>query len=174
MGQSAALNLKQGIAVRKLPCNHWGVQGTPADAAHLACSGLLDPMPDILVSGINHGSNAGDAIYSGTVMACTAGVWCSLPPVAVSMVDDGHRRFDTAAKCAVDWIKRMKARKDRFGSVAFPQDIRVQHQCPRHLLLADQGVEDDHHRSPSMLAALQEDRRGRGSFRSVDARRAGR
>ena len=125
MGQSAALSIKQPIHVvepdRTGPYA-WRVVGTPADAAHLACSGLLDPKPDLLVSGINHGSNAADAMYSGTVMSAFGGIFLKYPPVAVSLVDNGKRRFDTAARVAIQWITRMVERVDEKGPDAFPRD----------------------------------------------------
>ena len=50
------------------------VNGTPTDCVHLAVTGMLDELPDMVVSGINHGANMGDdTIYSGTVAAATEG-----------------------------------------------------------------------------------------------------
>lgn len=64
----------------------WAVEGTPADCVKLAISTLLPDRPDIVVSGINHGSNASvSAIYSGTVSAATEGTMMGIPSMAVSL-----------------------------------------------------------------------------------------
>ncbi len=62
------------------------VNGTPTDCVHLAVTGLLDDLPDMVVSGINHGANMGDdTIYSGTVAAATEGYLLGIPSIAVSL-----------------------------------------------------------------------------------------
>lgn len=64
----------------------WAIDGTPADCVKLAISTLLPEPPDIVVSGINHGSNASvNAIYSGTVSAATEGTMMGIPSMAVSL-----------------------------------------------------------------------------------------
>lgn len=61
------------------------VTGTPADAIKLAHDQLLDRKPDLVVSGINHGSNASiNILYSGTVSAATEGTILGYPSIAVS------------------------------------------------------------------------------------------
>lgn len=64
------------------------VNGTPADCVKLAHNQLLDRKPDLVVSGINHGSNAGiNIIYSGTVSAATEGTVLGYPSIAFSCTD---------------------------------------------------------------------------------------
>ncbi len=64
------------------------VNGTPADCIKLAHGNLLDRKPDLILSGINHGSNAGiNALYSGTVSAATEGTILGYPSIAVSCTD---------------------------------------------------------------------------------------
>src|SRR5689334_16103553 len=64
----------------------YATDGTPVDCVRLARLGLVDDFDaDVIVSGINHGSNLGDDItYSGTVAAALEGVILGLPAVAVS------------------------------------------------------------------------------------------
>jgi 5'-nucleotidase len=64
----------------------YACDGTPVDCVRLAALGLIDGFePDVVVSGINHGSNLGDDItYSGTVAAALEGVMLGLPAVAIS------------------------------------------------------------------------------------------
>src|SRR5690348_3964691 len=60
--------------------------GTPVDCVRLATLGLIDGFePDVIVSGVNHGSNLGDDIsYSGTVAAALEGIVLGIPGIAVS------------------------------------------------------------------------------------------
>src|SRR5690625_1984650 len=64
------------------------VSGTPADSVKLAHDRLLSRKPDLVVSGITHGSNAGiNILYSGTVSAATEGTILGYPSIAVSCTD---------------------------------------------------------------------------------------
>jgi 5'-nucleotidase len=68
--------------------NGQAVSGTPADSIKLAHNQLLKRKPDLVVSGINHGSNAGiNILYSGTVSAATEGTILGYPSIAVSCTD---------------------------------------------------------------------------------------
>ena len=64
----------------------FATDGTPVDCVRLAALGLIDGFTaDLIVSGINHGSNLGDDItYSGTVAAAFEGVILGIPGIAVS------------------------------------------------------------------------------------------
>jgi len=64
----------------------WAVNGTPADCVKLSIKGILQFKPDIVVSGINRGSNtATNVIYSGTVSAATEGTIMGIPSIAFSL-----------------------------------------------------------------------------------------
>ena len=63
----------------------FAADGTPVDCVRFGDLGLLGGRPDLIVSGINHGSNLGDDItYSGTVAAAFEGIVLGIPAVAVS------------------------------------------------------------------------------------------
>jgi 5'-nucleotidase len=65
--------------------NGFAADGTPVDCVRLAALGLVGGPPELIVSGINHGSNLGDDItYSGTVAAALEGVVLGVPGIAVS------------------------------------------------------------------------------------------
>ena len=67
----------------------WSVDGTPADCVKVALHALLPFTPDVVLSGINDGMNAGlDVAYSGTVGAATEAALHGIPAIAVSMRDD--------------------------------------------------------------------------------------
>ena len=68
----------------------YAVEGTPADCVKLAIRSLLPEKPDLLVSGINHGSNTAiNIIYSGTVSAATEGTILGIPSIAFSLTTFG-------------------------------------------------------------------------------------
>ena len=76
----------------------YAVEGTPADCVKLAMHSILDSPPDILVSGINHGSNTAiNLIYSGTVSAATEGTVLGVPSIAVSLATWDKPDFAYAA-----------------------------------------------------------------------------
>lgn len=64
----------------------WAVNGTPADCVKLGVKAILNFRPDLIVSGINQGSNtATNVIYSGTVSAATEGAIMGIPSIAFSL-----------------------------------------------------------------------------------------
>src|ERR671924_1884389 len=86
----------------------YSCDGTPVDCVRLASLGLVgDFEPDLVVAGINHGSNLGDDItYSGTVAAALEGIVLGVPGLAVSQQSQAREmdfrlgdefQFDTAA-----------------------------------------------------------------------------
>jgi 5'-nucleotidase len=68
---------------------------------HLAITGLLAEMPDMVMTGINDGSNMGDDVwYSGTVAAAMEGRFLGLPAIAISLVGERFEHYETAAVVA--------------------------------------------------------------------------
>ena len=107
-GASNSLTLRSPIRPRRADNGFICVDGTPTDCVHLAITGLLDPEPNIVVSGINAGSNLGDdVIYSGTVAAAMEGRLLGLTAVAVSLASTRCRHFDTAAVVARRIVERV-------------------------------------------------------------------
>lgn len=106
-GASNSLTLDRPLSVRRAGNGYWYVNGTPTDCVHLAVTGLLPDLPDVVVSGINHGANMGDdTIYSGTVAAATEGFLLGIPSIAVSLVASGRDHFDTAGRVAAELVER--------------------------------------------------------------------
>lgn len=142
-GASNSLTLDVPLRVRRLSDTVYSVNGTPTDCVHLAITGLLDFKPNMVISGINHGANLGDdVLYSGTVAAAMEGRFLGLPAIAISLVGDGARNFDTAARVAVDLVARVATYKfdsDTILNVNVPdiayddiQGIRVTRLGHRH------------------------------------------
>ncbi|MEM8727739.1 MAG: 5'/3'-nucleotidase SurE [Chlamydiota bacterium] len=72
----------------------WKVEGTPADCVKLALGGLLDWKPDLIVSGINHGSNAGREIFhSGTAGGAIQSTLLNVPGIAFSHLSTRTETF---------------------------------------------------------------------------------
>ena len=106
-GASNSLTLDRPLFVRRAPNGFLFVNGTPTDCVHLAVTGLLDDLPDMVVSGINLGANMGDdTIYSGTVAAATEGYLLGIPSVAISLASKTAAHFETAAQVAVELVER--------------------------------------------------------------------
>lgn len=79
---------------------------------------MLGFVPDMVVSGINHGANMGDdTIYSGTVAAATEGYLLDIPAIAVSLVSKSGKHFETAAWVAAELVKRHQAHPVRGASL---------------------------------------------------------
>ena len=107
-GASNSLTLMRPLRVKCLQPGHYSVDGTPTDCVHLALSGLLESQPDMVVSGINAGSNLGDdVLYSGTVAAAMEGRYLGLPAIAVSLAGRLATHFDSAARITRRVIERL-------------------------------------------------------------------
>src|SRR4029079_18770130 len=108
-GASNSLTLDRPLTVRRAANGFFYVNGTPTDCVHLAVTGFLEELPDIIVSGINLGANMGDdTIYSGTVAAATEGYLLGIPGIAISLASKAGKHFDTAAGVAHDVVARFK------------------------------------------------------------------
>ena len=106
-GASNSLTLDRPLALKEAANGFYYVNGTPTDCVHLAVTGLLDPLPDMIVSGINLGANMGDdTIYSGTVAAATEGYLLGIPSIAVSLTSFEGRHFATAGQVARQLVER--------------------------------------------------------------------
>ncbi|MFT6819826.1 MAG: 5'-nucleotidase [Myxococcota bacterium] len=102
--KSHALTMHEPLRAREVRPKEWSVTGTPADCVYLALHELLDEPPDLVLSGINRGSNLGtDVFYSGTVAAAMEACLQGFPSVAFSLhIEPGHpgRHWETAADVA--------------------------------------------------------------------------
>jgi 5'-nucleotidase len=81
----------------------------PTDCVHLAVTGMLEGLPDMVVSGINIGANMGDdTIYSGTVAAATEGFLLGVPSLAISLCSKEGAHFATAARVARELVELLQ------------------------------------------------------------------
>jgi len=103
----------------------WKVEGTPADCVKLALGGLLDWKPDLIVSGINHGSNAGRGIlHSGTAGCVIQGTLLKVPGIAFSYTCSQTETFPHIKPYLfpiVDHVVQSPLPEGTFLNVNFPQ-----------------------------------------------------
>jgi 5'-nucleotidase len=118
----------------------WAVEGSPADCVKLAIAELCKPRPQLVVSGVNSGQNAGiNVLYSGTVAAAIEGAFFGITAIAVSLEYDEQARYDKAAQLAVPIIEQILAQKDGepqlynlnipLDALESPAEVRVVPMC---------------------------------------------
>jgi 5'-nucleotidase len=111
----------------------YATDGTPVDCVRFAELGLIGERPELIVSGINHGSNLGDDItYSGTVAAALEGIVLGIPAIAISQQSAAHemdfrlgREFDfsVSAAFAAELVRRV-------AQDPLPADTLLNVNCP--------------------------------------------
>lgn len=116
-GKGHAITISDPLRIREE--NVYGVKayscsGTPVDCVKIAIYHLLKRKPDLLVSGINHGSNAStNVIYSGTMSAAVEGAIENIPSVGFSLLDyDADADFDASIHFAREISKQLLAMKN--------------------------------------------------------------
>ena len=108
-----AVTLRQPLRAQKMRpvvpgVETYSVEGTPADSVILALDKLAKGKIDLVVSGINHGSNLGDdVLISGTVGAALQGYLHGLPAVAISVAFGDNLHLDNAARLAALLVKKI-------------------------------------------------------------------
>jgi 5'-nucleotidase len=144
-GAAMGLTIRDSIAVRETDfpgaTAAYAVKGTPVDCVKLAVHALMDEPPDMLLSGINGGSNVGiNILYSGTAAALMEGVFQGLTGMAVSVPRKGGPGFEYAARVSRYLVDKLFAGRPhgQIGlNVNFPErsgaeirGIRLTAQCP--------------------------------------------
>lgn len=112
-GVSQHITMDSPLKIQKHGVNIFSCSGYPADCVIVATRSSLFPfMPDIVVSGINKGSNLGtDILYSGTVSAARQGVLYGFPSVAFSVGSHDWEtwKFDRMAEFAAKNLEKLAA-----------------------------------------------------------------
>ncbi|CCB65897.1 5'/3'-nucleotidase SurE [Hyphomicrobium sp. MC1] len=113
-GTAHSMTLHTPLRLRKLDERTHAITGTPTDCVIMAVRHiLLDQPPDLILSGVNHGSNlAEDVTYSGTVAAAMEGAILGIPSIALSLMmgfEEGARRalWDTPLAHAPSLIRKL-------------------------------------------------------------------
>ena len=100
---SLSITIRQPLRIEEIEwangSSAWSVTGTPADCVKLGLSVLLKKEPDLVVSGINRGTNSGrNILYSGTVAGAIEGVMHDIPSIAFSCYDMHGTDYKSAQK----------------------------------------------------------------------------
>jgi 5'/3'-nucleotidase len=110
-GASHSLTTRRPLRLREVAPRRYSVDGTPTDCVLLAVKRLLrDHLPDLVLSGINAGSNVGeDLTYSGTVAAAMEATLLGIPAMALSQDyrDDQPIPWHIGEGCAHEIIRRL-------------------------------------------------------------------
>lgn len=131
--KSQAITIHEPIRVDKFVCSDnitaWQIGGTPADCVKLALETLMPKQPDLLISGINRGSNLGtDVLYSGTVGAALEGGVKGILSLALSVDTKADDCFADAAAFAVDFVQNLSSYDRCNGQILninFPERWRM-------------------------------------------------
>jgi 5'-nucleotidase len=97
-GYAHSLSISEPLRLRKIGDKHYAVRGTPTDCVIMGVKKILPAPPDLILSGVNWGSNlADDVTYSGTIAGAMEGCALNIPSIALSQCyDEGDRH-------AIDW-----------------------------------------------------------------------
>ena len=112
-GVAHSLSLSNPLRLREISEKRYAVQGTPTDCVIMAVRSVMaDARPDLVLSGVNRGSNvAEDVTYSRTIAAAMEGTLLGVPSIAISQAyAPGNRdsiRWDCAESHAPGIIRRL-------------------------------------------------------------------
>jgi 5'-nucleotidase len=128
-GASRGVTLTNPLRVRTVSEKAWAAAGTPTDCVLLAVNDLMPEPPDLVLSGVNRGSNLGeDVTYSGTVAGALQGMALGIPAIALSQSIAGQGNapsFTPAETFAPGLVSRLLEvgwPKDVVINVNFPSD----------------------------------------------------
>jgi 5'-nucleotidase len=115
---SSALTIKKPLQYKEIKPGWFSVNGTPADCMHLATFHIMNTLPDIVISGINDGSNLGDdVLYSGTLAGALEARFIDRPAFAFSLETGSERMFNTAYTIVEDILVSFSKNADRFSGI---------------------------------------------------------
>jgi 5'-nucleotidase len=118
----------------------YAVDGTPADCVKMGIRNIMKESPDLVVSGINHGSNTAiNIIYSGTVSAAREAAIMDVPSVAISITSQAAKDFSFAAKLAKKLAIKMKNNKLPLGTLLNVNVPNVPEEKIAGIILTKQG-----------------------------------
>jgi 5'-nucleotidase len=125
-----SLTLRSPLRIKKAGKNRYSVNGTPADCVMLAINKLMkDHRPDLVLSGINRGSNVGeDMTYSGTIAAAMEATLFGIPAIAFSQeIDDDHVKTKVNWSSAEAYTAKIIKKVTSF---AWPRDVLINVNFP--------------------------------------------
>lgn len=133
-GKSSAITVMEPLRIYRREdyngAKMYAISGTPVDCVKLAMHTIVPRRPDIVLAGINHGSNAGNSIiYSGTMGAVFEGCMTGIPSVGYSLLDHS---LDADFSETIPYIKDITERVINHGlpkgvclNVNFPANVPI-------------------------------------------------
>ncbi|MFN0064718.1 MAG: 5'/3'-nucleotidase SurE [Chlamydiales bacterium] len=111
-GTGVSITWDRPMHIQEMEWSHntpaWAIDGTPADCVKLGIRVILERKVDMVISGINAGSNAGrNLLHSGTVGAAIEGIFRGIPSIAFSCEDGDNPNFHVAEKYIVPIVQYM-------------------------------------------------------------------
>jgi 5'-nucleotidase len=146
----------------------FATDGTPVDCVRFATLGLIEFQPELIVSGINHGSNLGDDItYSGTVAAALEGIVLGIPAIAVSQqAERAGLSYHHEGKFDFDAVAAFAARiVEELDDFPLPEETLLNINCPAGEINGAQVTSLGKRRYNDQLELEEEDERGRKRYR---------
>ncbi len=153
-GAGHSLTLSNPIRYRKIEERRFEVAGTPTDCVVMAVRKIMPALPDVILSGVNRGSNiADDVTYSGTIAAAMEGTQLGIKSIAMSQITGMYgngESFAVAEKFGVDIVRKLIGMDFGPGvlmNVNFPDcrpdevagiDVTMQGKRDQNFLLVDE------------------------------------
>lgn len=130
-GAGVSISWDRPLSVQEIPWEAgtpaWSVDGSPADCVKIALAFLLECKPDLILSGINAGSNAGrNVLHSGTIGAVIEGIFRGIPGIAFSCENGKDPNFALAEEFIPLFVSYQLAEPlppGRLLNVNFPQSV---------------------------------------------------
>ncbi|MUG09073.1 5'/3'-nucleotidase SurE [Commensalibacter melissae] len=126
-GTAQSISIHHPLRIMKKSNNHFAISGTPGDCVVMGIQEILPQRPDLVLSGVNRGSNLGiETIFSGTVGAAMTGALLGIPSIALSQnFRDGYPvQWNTAeyfgAKIIEQILEHKKNLKNGCININFP------------------------------------------------------
>jgi 5'-nucleotidase len=158
-GAAQSLTLRQPIVCHRITENEWAIDGTPADCVIVALHSLLPTLPDLVISGINHGANLGENVYySGTVGAAREAAIHHVPGLAVSLCSKRvDANFAPAARLARHTAQKIVSEK-------LPEQVFLNINVPENWLGGGVKLTRQSRKITRTLLRQGQDPRGRPYF----------
>ena len=153
-GAGHSLTLSNPLRYRQIEKRRFEVTGTPTDCVVMAVRKIMPAMPDLILSGVNRGSNiADDVTYSGTIAAAMEGTQLGIKSIAMSQITGMYgngESFAVAEKFGVDIVRKLIAMEFGPGvlmNINYPDcrpeevagiDITMQGKRDQNFLLVDE------------------------------------
>jgi 5'-nucleotidase len=157
-GAGHAITISNPLRYRKIDERHFEVTGTPTDCVVMAVRKIMPAMPDLILSGVNRGSNiADDVTYSGTIAAAMEGTQLGIKSIALSQITGMYGNGESFAVAEAHGVGIVKKLIDMnfgpgvFMNVNFPDcrvdeiagiDVTMQGKRDQNYLLVDERMDN--------------------------------